>query len=1103
MSILYELPNYTSEQLENAKKLMTRSEAYSLVTRYYIVLNYKKEAEKGRISNQQYVEYQNAIKTRTSSELEERQGYKKNLGAELLPTTDSEYENKLRQALFIVDDDFRNGKGNTDFMARFASVLPKPFLNMVFILAINNQNEDMINAIQSNGTEAFLEFDELLKKEYPQLRLKAINSGVVYPSTLLDYAEADINNGEGDFTRAADIFALLEGKLRANYDLFLKLKHGCFDLAQERCTDIAQYQNNKKIFFEKVLKLKPGLKPNLSEIMGNMPKEQLENSSYQCPMEYATTKFSDLLLFPESSEPINLEKNLKQWANTIIDIDIDERWKAVEKKFRTQKEQPIKRSTMELGVIDYANRLIREDITDVEKAKAYLRRHKRGDINIVAPNPMTMKMIMEKFGNSPQIKELLFDDVVGLNHLWDAIPFDSIPKEYTIYEKMIAGSQILANDIFRINEIPEDVRKKIFDSKDCITRILFPGLNDYAEFKGIVGKLQLGFYSRGINPNILLTRVLGMMSSRLKAEGYLQEIKEMYKDYRQFGSNPYTEKLDWDTINYLIDLNEVPVIPRPLFKPYGLEEIDTTIELESNDSINEVGAVNYDSKVYSPYSPKESAQAKEMLTIPESIQILQSYYEMNKYLITAERSKKIYDFESDEYLAHQAIDKSRLLAQEISLLGRGELLRLAARNVDEMLFTKKPISPEDLNLVKDFAEKCAPYMPEEFLISFNRVLSIMGQKTIGMDFNTDRYQRIAKECRKYVCSKAFRENATFDSKDLADCISKIYVGKLDKGTLPENDFLYLLYAMVACYDKVDFDINFKNYNSLTNKSVPNEIERATDKAIQILFDSGMVIDNVKWNIIISGHKTSSSMNFFPLHTRMIGKLMERMYNSKCQEEERRSSEPNKSVGEKIRTLLSSMIVSDDRRKNVFFRNINPDEFLKWDAMDEDLLERALVIMGRNDVEVLQILDAIDQKNGNALIRLVNDDLSEERIEEFKERLIRVKNSIFNSKDTKNIVALFEPDEDFTLLPNHKQPVNAYLYEIQKLMAQEQINSDDVRLALFNDCNSDFRVAQLSPQKYKRIIDALLSQMPTQKEKDASQKENPTTTDHVRNHFEDS
>ena len=114
---------------------------------------------------------------------------------------------------------------------------------------------------------------------------------------------------------------------------------------------------------------------------------------------------------------------------------------------------------------------------------------------------------------------------------------------------------------------------------------------------------------------------------------------------------------------------------------------------------------------------------------------------------------------------------------------------------------------------------------------------------------------------------------------------------------------------------------FYIYYSLTNKSVPNEIERATDKAIQILFDSGMVIDNVKWNIIISGHKTSSSMNFFPLHTRMIGKLMERMYNSKCQEEERRSSEPNKSVGEKIRTLLSSMIVSDDRRKNVFFRNI--------------------------------------------------------------------------------------------------------------------------------------------------------------------------------------
>ena len=60
-------------------------------------------------------------------------------------------------------------------------------------------------------------------------------------------------------------------------------------------------------------------------------------------------------------------------------------------------------------------------------------------------------------------KELLFADMVGLNHLWDVIPYNMIPEEYTTYEKMIAGTQILATDFSRINEIPEDIRKRIFD----------------------------------------------------------------------------------------------------------------------------------------------------------------------------------------------------------------------------------------------------------------------------------------------------------------------------------------------------------------------------------------------------------------------------------------------------------------------------------------------------------------------------------------------------------------------------------------------------------------------------------------------------------------
>ena len=713
-----------------------------------------------------------------------------------------------------------------------------------------------------------------------------------------------------------------------------------------------------------------------------------------------------------------------------------------------------------------------------------------------------MQMIMKEYGNDSEIKELLFADMVGLNHLWDVIPYNMIPEEYTTYEKMIAGTQILATDFSRINEIPEDIRKRIFDSKDCITRILFPGAKSYSRYEGIVGLMRLGQYSRDINPTLLLTQVLGKTSSRLKKEGYIQDVAAMYKKYIQFHSKTYDEKLDWVTMKYILDLNEVPTIPRPLFGLSEVKQIDTAQEFESENSINEVGDASYASKAYSIYSPNELSKAKEMLTIPESIQIIEEYYRDNKNQIIDLKSKKIIDNTSDSYLSQQAIDYSRLLAQEVSLIGRGELLRLAARNVDDMLYGRKPIDPNYFESVKSFATKYAPYLPEEFVIQFNRLLSIRGQKAIGTDFNTDKYRRIIRECRKYLLNQSFRENIDFDPKDLSDCISKTYVNGLDENDLSTNEFLYLLYTMISCYDKTDFNVEFKNYNSQSKKVVPNDIKRATDKAVKLLLDGEIKMDNTNWNTLISGHKTLSSFEFYPMHSRMIGCLMEKMYNSKCLEEEKKSSLTNQKAGDGIRRFLSSRIVSNNRRNNIFFRNISPDEFLKWDAMDEGLLERAIVIMGRNDVEVLQVLDAIDPINGNALIKQVNPDLSEGEIDEFRERLIRVKNSIFNYKDTRNIVALFEPDKDFTLLPNHKQPVNQYLAEIFKLMTKEQIIDSSVFLALFNDYNSDYRVRQIPPLEYKNLINYLLMHMPTQEEKDASQKGDETTPNPMENRFGD-
>ena len=681
MSILYEFPNYTSEQLEEAKKSMRKSQAYRLASEYYSILNYNKEFNNHRIDIETRDKYQKEVEQRTSSELEERDGYRKCLGSELLPSTDVEFEKKLKKALIIVDDDFRNGNGDIDFMARFASILPKPFLNMVFVLSINNHNDEMLSAISRNELENILEFDNMLLKEYPDLRLKAINSGVVYPSILLDYAMVEINGGlTTDFTHAADIYTLLNSEQRADNGLFMKIKMDCFDNVQVHCQDIAQYQRNKQIFFEKVLKIKRGKESNLSEMIGNVPKCQLEKSPVLCPMDYAVERFLDFFLLPEvyngDGEYRNSNDKLEEWADRIVEIDIEERRVSLEKYFQFHKEQPINRTAKEAAALKYANDIVRRKIADVKTAKKYIEMHKKdGDFGYIDPNETTMQMIMEEYGNAPEIKELLFADCYKLNHLWDVIPYDSIPDDYTIYEKMMAGTQILATDFSRIDEIPDDIRARIFDSKDCITRILFPGLQYQSEFGSAAGKLELGYYSRGIKPERLLIQVLGKMSSRLKEAGYIDEIRKMYDMYNVSHISFFKCGIDWVTLQSVLTLNELKSKPKSLAEVFGLTPIDDNlsefiVEDEEEKSVP-------DSDYYSTYDLNESHKAKELLTIPQSIQIIKAYYKANKYLIGDIKSKGLSNYEDKDYIRQEAIDGSRLLAQETRLVGRGEFVRMA------------------------------------------------------------------------------------------------------------------------------------------------------------------------------------------------------------------------------------------------------------------------------------------------------------------------------------------------------------------------------------------------------------------------------------------
>ena len=197
----------------------------------------------------------------------------------MVPTADIEFEQKLRQALIIVDNEFRTGKGKGMFIRNFADDLPKPFIEMIFVLAIENQNTLMLEAIKKNNFDLFTTLDEQLKDSNPEFRQKAISQGTLYASSLLEAIFCKINSQHQDngFEEAADLFSTLSADQKRDYFLYLML-HDCFEVSQNNCSNIDTYINNKKIFIEKALGLHRGM-PDGNTIIGSMPADLLASSA--------------------------------------------------------------------------------------------------------------------------------------------------------------------------------------------------------------------------------------------------------------------------------------------------------------------------------------------------------------------------------------------------------------------------------------------------------------------------------------------------------------------------------------------------------------------------------------------------------------------------------------------------------------------------------------------------------------------------------------------------------------------------------------------------------------------------------------------------------
>ena len=103
-------------------------------------------------------------------------------------------------------------------------------------------------------------------------------------------------------------------------------------------------------------------------------------------------------------------------------------------------------------------------------------------------------------------------------------------------------------------------------------------------------------------------------------------------------------------------------------------------------------------------------------------------------------------------------------------------------------------------------------------------------------------------------------------------------------------------------------------------------------------------------------------------------------------------------------------------------------------------------------------------NDDTLLQEANPDLSEEALMQFKKRLRKVKNAIFNSRDSKlhyYFISGVNPRENKTQdYPVHKQPANEYLKRLMEYLSKEQREEIDLSKIFENELRADNRCKEI-------------------------------------------
>ena len=279
-----------------------------------------------------------------------------------------------------------------------------------------------------------------------------------------------------------------------------------------------------------------------------------------------------------------------------------------------------------------------------------------------------------------------------------------------------------------------------------------------------------------------------------------------------------------------------------------------------------------------------------------------------------------------------------------------------------------------------------------------------------------------------------------------------------------NGFIFILLSMVLNYAGEYLSNIVLQYMEGQESDISEDLTNAHNKAVSALTKIGPDPDT--YNTIFEMHN-----NFlYPIDSRLLSVMMEISFGSNSN---RDGVDDYKKI--ELRDNLTKLITQkDDPLKEKMLMQMAPDDFLKWSKMDFEILLQAMMIVGRNDVEVISTLNDVVLNDRVDRIRAANPGLSEEEIISFKKRLSSIREKIYDDKNHEYMILLIGGKAHNTEpFPTHKQEFREYFRGLVEPLNSKQFHSvmmsSDLIKILGEEMRNDIRVAGMNQKDLSNML----------------------------------